>query len=109
MAVDFDTLVVKVGVAKFGIPVVYVPASAPRFNVTGVFDRAYSQDAIKDGVVVTETMPVLGISTSDFPSPPLQGDQLIINGQTFIVRELRDDGHGGGKLMLNFLTPIANV
>lgn len=109
MAVDFDTLVVKVGVAKFGVPVTYIPRLYPRFPMNGVFDRAYCHDIIKDGIAVTETMPVLGVSLSDFPNTPLQGDQLIVAGELFEVRELKVDSHGGGKLMLNFKSQYTNV
>lgn len=116
MSIDFEALTIGPSIDAFGVPYTYIPQLAPRFNAHGIFMRAYSMEAIKEGVVVTETMPVLGIKESDFPNPPLQGDVVVIAGEAFKVREFRPDhvgaganAGGGGKLMLNYYTDYPNL
>ena len=45
-------------------------------------------------------------SDPEFPAPPVQNDTLSIGsvGATYVVREVRLDGHGYAKLMLNFVS-----
>lgn len=116
MAVDWDGLVLAPCMEVFGETAVYTAAAAgfgdfafgesgfgstAPFEITGVFDEAYREVDLLDGPGITTAMPVLGIRLAEFSSPPAQGDQLIVRGQTFVVREVRPDGHGGAKLMLN--------
>jgi hypothetical protein len=83
-------------------PITYIPRINPRFTASGIFDEAYSELVVIDGVPVTQTMPVLGIRLGDFLEEPKQDDKLIARGRVYKVREMRPDGHGGAKLMLNF-------
>lgn len=105
MAVDFNKLVLQPCIAIFGEPVKYNPRLGPaQFCLNGVFDKAYTEIVVHDGVPVTQTLPVLGVKLEDFPSPPLQGDHLLARGDVYKVREVRIDSHGGAKLMLNFVS-----
>lgn len=118
MAVDWDGLVVGPCVTIFGDEVRYVTGEAS-FDIVGVFDEAYleltplgrggmaseSFDLGAPGSITTE-MPVLGVQLSQFRVPPTQGDVLRIQsgphaGGTYEVKEVRTDGHGGAKLLLN--------
>ncbi len=97
--------------AAFGEPVLYAPATgdAP-FDITGIFDEAFLELVVVDGVQVQTEQPTLGIQYSQFTTQlkasPVQGDQLTVKrtGETFVVREPRPDRHGGGRLMLNYLS-----
>jgi len=115
MALDFDTLVLKPCMDNFGevnqgypLPV-YVPKQGAKFTIDGVFDKAYRENVSQDGQIVTVTMPVFGAREIEFIVPPKQGDQIILRGDTYDVREVRPDSHGHLKLMLNFTENYANV
>jgi hypothetical protein len=109
MGIDWDTYVLGPTVSVFGEPVTYSPAAGngPILAIgggaiTGVFDEAYrDQDAIV-GIEANTLMPVLGVRLAQFPTAPVKNDQLIrqSTGLTYIVRDVRPDGHGGAKLML---------
>jgi hypothetical protein len=86
-----------------------------QFHIVGVFDEAYLEltpmgrgpglaseatDYGLPGAVSTE-MPVLGVQLSQFPRPPVQGDAVQIRGAWYRVKEVRADGHGSAKLLLN--------
>lgn len=104
--VDWDAVVLGPVVGVFGEPVTYVPAAGQPITVSGVFDEAYTEVIVGgDGIPVTSVMPVLGVRIAQFPQLPRQGDTLTVQrtGERFTVREVRDDGHGCAKLMLNFL------
>jgi hypothetical protein len=112
MTINFDSLVLgpcmqTFGETNQGFPIgLYKPANGGSFTINGIFDAAYKEIKIKEGEPVTVHMPVFGFRVSDFPNPPsnwafLQGDQIKLRGDWYVVRECRDDGHGGIKLMLN--------
>jgi len=118
MAVDWDNLVIGPTIACFGDPVQY-EACGGWFPITGVFDEAYLEltplGKGEDGTeafslgspgAITTARPVLGVQLSQFVLPPEQNDTLTIMGGKFIggryvVKEVRPDGHGGAKLLLN--------
>ncbi len=119
MAIDWDQVVIRPTVAIFGERVRYEPSLGRPFPVTGVFDQQYleltplgrggpdseSWSMASPGAISAE-MPVLGIRLAQFRTPPEQGDLLTIEsgrfrGERFIVKEVREDGHGGAKLLLN--------
>lgn len=108
MTLDFNKLVLGPTIGTFGevnqgypIPL-FSPDKSADYTADGVFDEAYKEHIIKDGEAVTVVMPVLGVKLVDFQVIPLQGDNVVIRGKTYIIREVRIDGHGGAKLMLNF-------
>lgn len=101
MPIDFSATVLKANIGTFGEPVSYTYEFGTTVPVNGIFDEAYTELVVIDGEAVTVKRSVLGIRLSDFPECPKQNDQLIARGKSFIVREVRLDGHGGAKLMLN--------
>jgi hypothetical protein len=106
VGLDFDGLVLKHCMDAFGESVSYDSARSPApFTITGIFDEAYSEIVLDRGEPLTTLMPVLGVRLAEFPAdfPPLQSDQLTLvrTCERFTVREVRIDGHGGVKLMLN--------
>lgn len=106
--IDWDSLVLSPCEKIFGEsePVLYEPASYESFSTTGIFDKAYrEQSSVGDVIGMTIEVPVLGIRLANFTNPPKQGDQLTITRTniTYVVKEVRPDGHGSAKLMLNFV------
>jgi hypothetical protein len=116
MAVDWDTLLIGPTVACFGVPVTYT-TPALTFPIVGVFDEAYKElvvIAARDshsfsdemlGSAITAERPVLGVQLSQFPpgNDPAQSDTLVVRGALYIVKEVRPDGHGWARLLLNEL------
>ena len=101
--INWDSLVLGPTLAQFGEAVTYTYATGAPISITGVFDEQYLGVEPADGQTVTSAMPVLGVQLSQFPARPQQGDGVFIvrTAQRFIVREVRPDGHGAAKLMLN--------
>lgn len=93
------------------------PFSTPGtpYTATGVFDEEYvevtpdgrgpfpSTESLNYGAAggITEARPVFGVQLSAMQTAPQQGDQLTIDGTTYVVREVQADGHGWAKLLLN--------
>jgi hypothetical protein len=105
VSIDWDSLVVGPLQGIFGEPVTYMPLVGGSFPISGVFDDAYLKDVMFDDASsgVTEVSAVLGVQLSQFSSPPVQNDQLLIQstGATYVVRESRVDSRGGSKLLLS--------
>jgi hypothetical protein len=114
MSVDWNTLVIGPTVTVFGDPVAYTKPGGVSFQIIGVFDQEYlDNNALGAGSLeqmgvpgnITSTRPVVGVQLSQFPagSSPAQGDSLtfVPTGASFVVMEVRADGHGWAKLLLN--------
>ena len=119
MTFDWNDLVIGPTVAIFGDTVLYAPAYGTPYQITGVFDEAYVEltplgrgglDTESFGMAspgaISAAMPVLGVQLSQFQSNPEQDDTLTVTSgphiaQQFVVKEVRSDGHGGAKLLLN--------
>lgn len=103
--IDWDSVVLGPVIGTFGEPVTYTPANGAPLSVTGVFDEAYQDLTLAGGSAMTTSTPVLGVRVSDFPALPAQGDTLVVTstGEAFTVKEVRADGHGWAKLMLNYI------
>lgn len=104
--IDWDQHLLAPLQETFGEPVNYRPAGSAAYDITGIFDRAYTQDVepLDDGdPTVNTTNPVLGVRDAAFRKPPLQGDRLYIprEAQLFVVKDVQPDSHGGSKLILN--------
>jgi hypothetical protein len=92
---------------EFGGPATYMPAAGGSFPISGVFDEAYRDlEMVDEGEGVNTVVPVFGVRLSAFPSAPVQGDKVSILSvnETYIVNDVRPDGHGHAKLMLNFVS-----
>lgn len=106
MAVDFDTLVIGPLQGVFGEPAIYSPTIGSSFPISIVFDNAYKPVTISEyGPEAVAAFPAAGVQTSQFPNPPVQGDQLTVasNGKTYAVRKPEFDSHGGALLPLNYI------
>lgn len=110
MAIDWDTAVLGPTVAVFGQAVIYTPAGSNSpisaiggGPITGVFDDAYIDQNQIDGVEANAVKPVLGVRMAQFAVPPAQDDTVLIGGTTYIVKDVRPDGHGWALLFLQVM------
>ncbi|MCU1787752.1 hypothetical protein CUU54_02625 [Pectobacterium polaris] len=94
----------------FGDPVEYRPASGTPYTISGIFDRAYTQqvESLDDSSTINTTSPILGVRDSQFIAPPKKGDRVfigVVGGEPvntlFAVSDIQPDSHGGTKLILN--------
>lgn len=103
--IDWDAEVIGPLMGVFGESITYQPVVGGAFPVTGIFDDAYLKEVLFDDAStgVTEASAVLGVQIAQFPTPPAQNDRLVVDrtGAVYVVREVRLDGHGAGKLMLS--------
>lgn len=104
--IDWDAHVIGPTVGVFGEPCTFMPIVGTPYPVSGVFDEEYHAVDLADGMGMTTDMPVLGVQISQFAAQPKQGDQVFIArlNATYVVKEVRPDGHGAAKLMLNFVS-----
>lgn len=104
MAIDWDGDVLTPLMGVFAEPVTYMPAAGAQYPAVGVFDREYLDvTLLEDGSENSTRRPVLGVQLSTLSAMPVQNDKVFVPsvGLTYIVREVRPDGHGWAKLMLN--------
>ena len=103
--VNFDALVIGPLMSKFGESVTYAPKSGASLTIDAIFDNGYhKEEMFSDGSVgVTEVEPFLGVQLSQLATTPAQNDTLtiVITGVTYVVKEVRLDGRGAARLMLN--------
>ncbi|MEX3635957.1 hypothetical protein [Paraburkholderia sp. BR14320] len=105
----WDSLVIGPQIAIFGEPVTYRPQAGEPFEITAVFTDAFLREVeFEDSTVgVTEVSAILGVQLSQFPSPPLQNDTVVVPSvnSTYVVREApRADSRGAAKLMLSLIS-----
>lgn len=102
---DWDSLVLAPVMGVFGESVIHTPRDGMPTKITGIFDNAYLKDVMfEDGTTgVTETQAVLGVQVSSLEIMPAQNDTIYVErtAATYIVRDVRFDGHGGAKLLLS--------
>ncbi len=105
--IDWESKVLSPCIGVFGEPATYKAGSGAWSPVSVVFDNAYKEITWSDlGTELTTIYPIAGVALSDFPSSPVQGDQLKITrtGKTYVIREVRLDSHGGALLILNYVS-----
>ena len=106
MDFDWDTVIGAVQSTFSNSSVTYMPSIGAPFGLAkGTFENGYQKEVIfSDGSVgVTTVLPTLGVQLSEFPVLPKQNDRLFVAkvNSTYSVREIRPDGLGWAKLMLN--------
>jgi hypothetical protein len=105
--IDWDGLVLAPLMGVFGETVrpIYTPviAGGAPYGIDGVFDRAYHEVTLLDDASSANTLsPCLGVRLAQFAAEPQPGDTVYIASVdlTFVIRDVRPDGHGSAKLML---------
>ncbi|MGF6636817.1 head-tail joining protein [Paraburkholderia sp. MM6662-R1] len=110
--IDWDSLVLTPVEGIFGQPATLYAGSGNAHALNGVFDEAFTNVDVVDGVPVTTTRPCYGFRVATLPVTAHQGDTLFIpaapgaplSDTTYVVREVRTDGHGWCFLLLNLAT-----
>lgn len=103
MPVDWDTNVLQPLEQEFAEPVNYTTAAGVVIlGILGVFDSACRDVDLNDPLGTVTLMPVLGVRTALFSQDPVPNDivQVPSVNTTYVVREVRKDGHGWAKLLL---------
>lgn len=110
MGVNWDRHLLRPLHGVFGDPVDFRPSGGAAYTISGIFDRAYTQDVepLEDGSTINTTSPVLGVLDSEFLLPPKRGDRVFIGlvggeqvNTLFTISDIQPDSHGGSKLILN--------
>lgn len=90
-------------VDEFGVTATYQQQVGPDVEITGIFDRQHlaveAGDAAVTGFAVTFTCRADDLAQLMF-NQARQGDQLVINGENWIVVEAQPDGTGMAVLLL---------
>ncbi|MFZ1871724.1 MAG: hypothetical protein WAU54_02850 [Chania sp.] len=110
MGINWDKHLLKPLQKVFGDSVEYRPAGGIPYSISGILDRAYTQDVepLDDGSTINTTSPVLGVRDAEMKAKPVQGDRVFIGivggvavNTLFAVADAQPDSHGGTKLILN--------
>lgn len=110
MSVDWDRELLFPLQEVFGESVNYRPASGAAFDISGIFDRPYTQEVEPidaDDPGINTTHAVLGVRDGEFYAAgralPKQNDRLYVASvaTVFVVADVQPDSHGGRKLVLN--------
>jgi hypothetical protein len=110
MPVAWDSLLLVPVEGVFGQPATWTNrAGNTSALLNGVFDEAVRDVEVVDGIPVTSTRPCYGVRVAELPVLPKQGDTLLVlagdpapaTDTTYVIREVRVDGHGWVLLLLN--------
>lgn len=86
----------------WGVSATYKNKGA-RFPISGIFDNAYVDVDIAEADFASST-PILTMPTDSLPCEPVIGDTVIIDCDTYTVRNFRADGTGVTILHLQVST-----
>ena len=88
----------------FGDPVVFMPQTGGKYNMTGILDENVSTIDTSGEIPIETPMPVLSIKLSDFDrlgvSRPVQGDNFVIKGKIYEVTRDPEDGWSESRITL---------
>ncbi|WP_233854194.1 head-tail joining protein [Paraburkholderia sp. HD33-4] len=107
--IDWDTVLLSPVEGIFGQAANYIAADGTTTPINGVFDEAVTDVDVTDGIPVTTKLPCYGFRVIQLATPAAQGDTLLVFAAspaplvdtTYVVREVRVDGHGWCFLLLN--------
>ncbi|MEQ1320913.1 head-tail joining protein [Acinetobacter guillouiae] len=120
MAIDWQDKVLSPNVAVFGQPILYLPIKDKylvKHKLNGIFNEAYIDIQVVDGLHVTSVKPCVGLNLKDLSVMPRQKDQIWVKASfgmplidtLYIVKEVRLDGHGGCHLLLNLAPKACDI
>ena len=89
--------VVSAAMREMGEPITY-PREGVQYSIRGLFSSAYT--GIENGIPISVNTPVLTINRKDVSFDPRDGDQVLIRGINYRVRDTQEDGGTGVALQL---------
>ena len=102
--IDWDTLLLAPTHQAFGEQVTHYPAAGAARVLTAVFNAAYTEVTLEDGMEVASTKPVLNIRASILPRNPEQGDLWNVRGVLYQTVVAKPDGLGDIRVDLRLAT-----
>ncbi|MGF6792768.1 head-tail joining protein [Paraburkholderia sp. 35.1] len=108
--IDWDSVLLAPVEGVFGQAANHTTADGTTTTpLNGVFDEAVTDIDVIDGVPVTSKRPCFGFRVVQLAMAAVQGDTLLVFAAspaplvdtTFVIREVRVDGHGWCFLLLN--------
>jgi hypothetical protein len=85
--------------SDFGVTATYTPVGGVETSIVGIFDNAYEAVDAGGNVPVALTQPHFTCRTADVPNAA-DGDALVVNATSYIVRVVMQDGTGISDLLL---------
>ena len=99
---DLTRAMSAIVLTTFGEPVVFhLEGQGHAMPGRGIFSAAFESVDVSSGVAVSSVQPVLEVRTSDLPATPTEGDAVTVQGQLYLIVEVRPDGHWFLKLLLH--------
>lgn len=100
MAVETaDDRSIFVGIDDFGVAATYTPSGGVASTVNGIFDNDFIEIDAGGGVGVAMQQPRFHCRTADVPTAA-EGDALVVNTVSYIIRIVQDDGTGMTMMVL---------
>ncbi len=88
----------------YGDPVTFMPSAGGKYEMIGILDEAATYVDTSGEVPVETTAPVLSVKLSDFDrlkiARPVQDDQFIIKGKSYLVARQPEDGWSETRIVL---------
>lgn len=105
MPVDFSALVLAPNMSTFAVPITITPVRSqpgqPAYVAEGIWSTVDMDVMLEDGSKLASTTLQLGIRLADFAVLPQPSDQVTFGAnEKYLIDIVRDDGQGGGKLIL---------
>lgn len=99
---DLTQAMSAIVLTTFGEPVVFhLEGQGQALPGRGVFTAAHESVDVSSGVAVLSVQPVLEVAQRELPTTPTEGDAVTVQGQLYLIVEVRPDGHGFLKLLLH--------
>jgi len=85
--------------ADFGLVATYTPSGGQGVSITGILDNDYEATDLGGTVSFAVQKPRFLCRTADLPVAA-EGDSLVIEGVSYIIRVVMPDGTGMTELLL---------
>ena len=110
MSIDFDTLVLNVTMNTFAVPIIINPLisqpDTPAYAARGVWTcEPYTTIQENQQPLITSIFTV-GLRLAELPIPPMVGDVVVINGDSYWFDSQKYDGQGGVSWTVKAFAPL---
>ena len=111
MSIDFNATALQAGMNAFGVPIVINPLvsqpDAPAYAAVGVWTVEPYTIIQENSQALMTSIFTIGLQLSALPaSPPMVGDVLIVNGDSYWFDSQRYDGQGGVSWTVKAFAPM---